>query len=297
MQLGKLPNPPARILLSGFPSAGKTGSLAVLANAGYKLRLLDFDGNWEILKHHVNASADCDIVSFEDPVRMGARTMGADGVPTAFFDADRILDRWRYKAGADNSWVDLGASKEWGPDHIVCLDNLTGLTQACWYRAQVLTNTRADGDMRRVYQLAADEQLAFIRRLTNANNRYHFICITHLKLIGPQEAARNDEEATKEFKRFAAEAIPTRLYPTAVGRQLAFNIAGEFPTHIRAVVEDVGGKIRRALQYTPTTEVDLKLPIGPDALTSLGRLDAATGLLKIFEALGHKPPEKEASNA
>lgn len=294
MQLNDLENPPARILFSGFPGSGKTGANAALANAGWKLRIIDFDGNWEILKHHVRPGADVDIVSFEDPLRMGQRTMGPDGVPTAFFDADRLLDRWRYK-GADDKWVDLGAPKEWGKDHIVLLDGLTGLTQACWYRAQVFTNTGAGGDQRKVYDLAAQEQLAFIRRLTSVKAGFHFICISHLKLMGPQEIARNDSEATQEFKKFAADAIPNRLYPTAVGRKLSESIAGEFPTHIRALVEEVGGKVRRTIQYLPSPEVDIKIPASTEAIAKLGRLETADGLLKIFAALGHEPPKGTAN--
>ena len=40
-----LKSKPLRIMLLGFPGSGKTGSLAPLANAGFKLRILDFDGN------------------------------------------------------------------------------------------------------------------------------------------------------------------------------------------------------------------------------------------------------------
>lgn len=291
MQLNKMSNPPVRILLSGFPGTGKTGSLAVLANAGWKLRVLDFDGNWEILKHHVKPDADCDLISFEDPIRMGARTMGADGVPTAFLDADRILDRWRYKNG--DEWIDFGASKNWGEDTIICLDGLTGLTQACWYRALSLTNTAAGaGDMRRVYDFAANEELAFIRRLCAASSRHHFICLSHLKMIGPPEIGRNDEETVKEAKRFQGEAIPTRLYPTAVGTKLAQAIAGEFPTHIRAITDDVNGKVRRSLAYLPDVTVDLKIPASQEAIAALGKLEAASGMLRILAALGHNPPAR-----
>lgn len=295
MQLNKMPSPPVRMLLSGWPGTGKTGALAALANAGWKIRLLDFDGNYEVLKNHVNRDADFDVCTFEDPIRMGSRTMGVDGVPVAFDAADRILDRWRYKEG--DAWVDLGASKQWGQDHIVCLDGLSGLSQACWNKALVFTNAVVGGDMRRVYDFAGNEQLSFIRRLTAESNGYHFICISHLKLIGPPEIGKNEETHVKEAKKFAGEVIPTRLYPTALGSKLSYNIAGEFPTSIRAIVDDTSGKPKRMLEYLPTTEVDLKLPASPERIASLGKLEAATGLVKLFAALGHEPPKKEEKSA
>lgn len=291
MQLSKMDNPPAKILLSGFPGTGKTGALAALANAGWKLRIIDFDGNYEVLKHYVRDTADVDIVTLEDPIRMGSRAMGVDGVPTAFAGADALLDKWRYKEG--DAWVDLGASKLWGTDTIVCVDGLTGLTQAVWNKALVFTNAQAGGDMRRVYDFAANEELSFIRRITAGSNGYHTICISHLKIVGPPEIGKQDEQMVKEAKRFAGEAIPPRLCPTAVGRNLALNFAGEFPTHIRAVIEDTGGKVRRTLQYEATPEVDLKIPASAEAIKSLGKLEASSGLVNVMAALGHQPPTRE----
>src|SRR6185369_4873204 len=48
-----------KLLFIGDSSSGKTGALASLAAAGYKLRILDFDNGIDVLKHwltHPNSS-------------------------------------------------------------------------------------------------------------------------------------------------------------------------------------------------------------------------------------------------
>src|ERR1700692_1276245 len=42
-----LRNPALRIMVVGYPGTAKTGSLASLLNAGFKIRMLDYDGNIE----------------------------------------------------------------------------------------------------------------------------------------------------------------------------------------------------------------------------------------------------------
>ena len=66
-----LASTPARIMIVGYPGAGKTGALACLANAGYKLRILDFDGNLEPLLDNLDDRAVplVDAIHFEDELR------------------------------------------------------------------------------------------------------------------------------------------------------------------------------------------------------------------------------------
>jgi len=48
---------PPRILLCGEAASGKTGSLAQLANAGYRIMIHDFDANTRVIGSYLKPDA------------------------------------------------------------------------------------------------------------------------------------------------------------------------------------------------------------------------------------------------
>src|SRR5262245_20531699 len=128
-----LKNLPARILIVGYPGAGKTGALASLANAGFKLRIIAYDklANMAPLFAYVHSDklTNIDIVALEDKMRATPNGMEPAGVPQAFAQGLNLMERWKYK-NPDGTEVDLGKPAEWGPDTIVVLDTLTAMGEA-----------------------------------------------------------------------------------------------------------------------------------------------------------------------
>src|SRR3990167_7269492 len=123
---------PARVLLLGTPGSGKTGSLACLANAGFKLRVLAFDKRANMVPLLMYTKTEyrknIDILFFEDKLRAGQRFIEPIGVPSAFRLAYLAMDHWKYTTGEHE--IDLGASRDWGLDTVVVLDSLTAMGQA-----------------------------------------------------------------------------------------------------------------------------------------------------------------------
>lgn len=277
-----------RGLITGYPGAGKTSSLAALANAGFKLRVLDFDGNPESLAQYTRPEfyGNVDVQSFEDKLTLQGPIIGVAGMPTAFPNAWKAMDSWKYKRG--DKEIDLGSSKEWGPDTIVVLDGLTGLSTAAMAYARAAMNKTILNTTRAVWGVAAANVESFISRLTSMQNRHHVIVISHLKIIGPEGIADGDDDFTKSLKEAKADIIPTRLFPSAVGRQLPQQVAGHFPVVIAAEAKTYGNKVRRVLLADAQPNQDTKLPI--QELEKLGALPIETGLLTIFDALGVKRP-------
>lgn len=80
-----LRNPALRMMVVGYPGTAKTGSLASLLNAGFKIRMLDYDGNIEPLLHFANPEMlkNLDIVYLEDKMRLGAQFSEPAGLPQA----------------------------------------------------------------------------------------------------------------------------------------------------------------------------------------------------------------------
>ena len=70
----------------GYPGSGKTGALAALANVGYKLRVLDYGGNFQSLVGFADDRAlpNIDIVSLQDRLRNGDSYVEVMGIPEAF---------------------------------------------------------------------------------------------------------------------------------------------------------------------------------------------------------------------
>ena len=284
-----------RMMVVGYPGTAKTGLLAVLVDAGFKLRVLDYDGNLDPLygysdpAMHGNISA----LHFEDPIKVGPTFTAPTGVPQAFVNGLHAMDRWRCfadtgefvppnaKPAEGREIIDLGSSKDWGPDTIVVLDTLTKMGDAAFYRAMALlgktpANMTIQGQM-----LAQNEQLAFIKKLRSPSNRFHVIVNSHLKTISPKDVQKGDTDLTQELKQRIADVVPTKLFPRALGQELPQHIGGEFSTLVKAESKPMaGGRVKRVIRTQPEAFLDLKVPARAPA-----ELPVENGLLHLFNAL------------
>lgn len=276
---------PVRMLLTGYPGAGKTGALASLANMGYKIRYLDFDGNTEPLLQYTKPEflKNIDIVSLEDKLRVGAKTIETTGIPTAFADGLKMLTHWKYKE-EDGTEVDLGMSKDWGTDTIVVLDSLTSMGIAAQRRVMSMMNKTVMNNTQQAWYIAQGEQESFIEMLTSERNRHHVIVLAHLKMVAPKAPQSGDDDLTKELKERAAEIIPTRIFPSALGQQLPQVIGGHFPTLLLVENKFSAGKAMRIIRTQPRPEMDIKLP----SIQNFDGVGIEDGLAKIFAAIA--PP-------
>lgn len=275
-------NKALRIMIVGYPGTAKTGSLVSLLDAGFKIRMLDFDGNVDPILQFAKPEslARLDVAYFEDRMRKTAGFLEPAGIPTAFANAWSQLDDWKTQ-GPNGEPTSLGNSRDWGPDTIVVLDSLTKMGDAAFNRAMKLLNKTPGNITDRVWGLAMQEQAKFIEALTSANNKHHVIVLAHLKMVGPQDIRQGDNDLTRSIKEAMAEIVPTRLYPSALGRQLPQQIGAEFPIMIEAERKTTGGKTKRTLNLAPKELVDVKFPAAMQDM----RLDIEDGMLRVFKAL------------
>lgn len=295
---------PVRMMIGGEPGTAKTGALVALVNAGFKLRILDFDSNLEPLKAYCKPEmlANVDAITFVDKMRVGASFMEPIGIPTAFSDALRALDHWRYYTDTNEfitlnptpgrEVTDLGHSKDWGPDTIVVLDSMTAQGEAAFRRAQKLMNKTPANTTQQVWNLAMSEQLNFIKKLTKSGAKHHVIVLAHLKIIAPKDTNRDDSDLTKELKSRLVEFVPTKYFPRALGYELPQTMAGEFPTFIKTESKLLpGNKIKRIIRTQPDGLLDLKVPGNVPS-----ELSIETGLLEIFKVLSPQAVKLVAGN-
>lgn len=267
-----LTSTPGRVLLEGYPGAGKTGSLCCLVNAGLKLRILAYDmaANFQPLFQYCDKDKlqNVDIVFLEDELRNGVKFIEPKGLPTAFANGLKFMDHWKYTDDAGQV-VDLGASKDWGADTVVVLDSLTAMGEAAKRRAMAMLNKTPLNSTQQMWGLAMQDQFNFLVKLLSASNRFHVIVTAHLKTVGPKDILGGEEQANKEIKERLVDLVPTRLYPSALGQQLPPQIGALFSTVLLVETKyGPGSKVTRVLKSVSGPEIDLKLPaVGlPDTL-------------------------------
>lgn len=282
------------MLAVGYPGAGKTGMVAALLNAGYKVRMLDFEGNVDPIVEYTDPKflKNLDVVLLEDEMRMGTQHMEPIGIPTAFNRALQLMNEWKYK-DEDGKEVNLGKSADWGPDTVVLVDSMSGLNEAVMRRAMKMMNVTGGQASIAVYNAAVADATEFIKTVNKKNRRHHVIFLAHLTMIGPENpmSSKSEDQDVKDLKMQIAlekaELIPTRLYPKFVTKSSSTNIHKEFPVMVEVVRKALpGNKTKRVIRTVSGTELDTKFP----AKNSEPEYPIDTGLATIFEHLGVKAP-------
>lgn len=245
-----------KLLLIGDSGSGKTGSLASLVCAGYKLRILDMDNGLDSLAKAVRRQCPSmmDNVRFEtlrDKYKSSPMGAVVDGVPRAFIEAIKLLDNW-----------DGAKPSELGPEYIVVIDSLTFLSDAAFAWRDPLTPRSRDGkyDPRMTYKDAQDAIENVLALLSSKEFRANVIVISHVRYV-------ENPDGTKKG------------YPTAVGSALSTTIPRYFNS-VALCQTNAGGK--RTIQTAATAMIDLK---NPAAFTMAPSFPIETGLADFFKTL------------
>lgn len=226
-----------KLLIMGDSKAGKTGALASLVAADYKLRVLDYDNGLDPLKQHIlKICADkLDNVEFRtlrDKRKASALGPMLDGPAKAFVDGIKLLDKWKYGD------TDLGIPADWGPDCILVIDSLTFMSSAAfdWAEPLVPAGSRSgEKDNRAIYGMAQNGIEKVLALLTSESFRTNVIVISHVRYIERQDGT-------------------TKGYPTAIGQALSAQIPRYF-NNVALFETSAGGK--RTLKTISTAMIDL----------------------------------------
>jgi AAA domain len=255
-----------KLLVEGDSKSGKSGALASLVEAGYFLRILDYDNGLDVLRQFV--ARDCpeglDRVEYRtlrDKRKATAGGPAIDGTPKAFVDGIKMLDRWKYEE------TDLGIPAEWGPDCIFVLDSLTFFGDAAYEWREPLTPRSRDGkyDKRAVYGDAQDAVEQAIALLTSESFRTNVIVISHIKYV-------DNPDGTKKG------------YPSAVGSALSPLILRYFNNVVRFT--NIGGKRKIETVSSPMFDLANSAPFKMEKT-----YDIENGLAEFFAVL-RDPPNK-----
>jgi hypothetical protein len=244
----------------GDSKSGKTGACAPLALKGYLLRILDFDNGLDALVQAIKlknpkALDNVEFRTLRDKLKSSPTGTVVDGTATAFIEALRMLDNWKYDG------VDLGPPAQWGKDCILIIDSLTFMADCAFRFREPLVPRSKDGkyDVRAVYKDAQDAVESVLALLTSETFRTNVIVISHVRYV-------DNPDGTKKG------------YPTAVGSALSPQIPRYFNSV--ALAQTIAGK--RQIQTAPTAMIDLA---NPASFKMLPTLPIETGLATFFETL------------
>jgi len=251
-----------KLLYIGDSATGKTTSLISLVQAGYKLRVYDYDNLLSPLIAKVRL--DCpqyldniEYMTFRDKLRATPAGPICDGMPRAFVDGLRAMD----------TWEDGSRPATWGEETIVVIDSLTtmALSAELWARGMQGAAGIAEGvptkgvEPRAIIYTAQRALMNCIALLTSDAFRANVIVIAHIKYI----------ERDGTLKGF----------PMAVGTA----IGPEIPTYFPAVALATKQGERRTIRTVSTNMIDLKNPNSFDPKWS-AELPMDTGLATYFKA-------------
>jgi hypothetical protein len=244
-----------KLLLIGDSGSGKTGSLASLVAAGYKLRIWDFDNGLDPLVQHVRrASVDklgnIEYHTLRDRKKSSAIGPVIDGAPKAFITSLQLLDKWD----------DGTKPAEWGADTIAVIDSLTFMGDAAEDWAETITpGGRSGKDGRMVIYNAQRAIESVIALVTSESFATNVIVTAHIAYIDMPDGSK-------------------RGHPVAPGSKLSPSIPRYFNNY--AMFKSDGGK--RTLRTVSDAFIDLK---NPSAFKMQPALPIETGLSDFFKTV------------
>jgi hypothetical protein len=249
-----------KMLYIGDSGTGKTTSLFSLLQAGYKLRIYDFDNLLSPLISITRGKApelldNIEFMSFRDEM---ATTSQGPIVPSprAFTDGLKAFDKWE----------DGSKPKEWGPDYVAVLDSFTTLSRAAyfWGRGMQGGNTFAEGvsmrgfDPRQAFFTAQQAIMNVVALLTSDSFHCNVVVIAHLKYFEQDGVLKG--------------------FPVSVGTA----ISPEIPTYFPTIALATKNKGIRVIKTRSTNMIDLKNPRAFDREFA-EELPMDTGLAQYFE--------------
>jgi len=220
---------PPRILICGEPAAGKTGSLAQLANAGYRLMIHDFDQNTRVIGSYLKPDAADVYVSTYAAAKITNTNLFA-GTGVAGTQAlnelrrfTKMLEHWKVPDGED-----LGPCSSWTSKDVVVIDSGTFLGELLLLAAKEDPETKRDE--RSLYNVAGRYYSAILDHLTGAKVGASVIVLTHLMQTGDK-----DEQGKITGRQ--------RDIPVGVGEKFSKKMQTYFSDIWHLEVDRAGGRV------------------------------------------------------
>lgn len=230
-----------KLLLIGDSGAGKTGSLISLADAGYNLRILDFDNGADLIANILRdgksdykpeCAKNIEFETLTDPMKIGPAGKLIPGRATVWQRAMKLLDNWKTET------ADLGPISSWTAQDVLAIDSLTMLSTAALNHVLAMNNSF--GKMVEQSHWYAAQQLVegLLQMLYDVNVKCNVVITSHITFIGDENNLRG--------------------YPNTLGKALPPKVGRYFNTTLLAKTQGQGSAERRKIFTRTSGIVELK---------------------------------------
>ena len=255
-----------KMLLIGDSCSGKTSSLLSLAEAGYNLRIVDFDNGLDIVSSLLKMSKNPEeiakriqYVTCTDDMKT---TKGGEiipkGQPKAYSKALSMLNHWKEEDGTD-----LGNVSDWGTNDVLVIDSLTFLSNAVM-RWHLFGVGRIGSPWQSDWLQAQRRVIQMLELLFSESLRCNVVMTAHIRYVDMSDGEMQG-------------------YPESVGKALPPQIPRYFNTVVQAKITGSGTNAKRKIRIVPDQAIGLK-NAAPHAFKDK-ELPLETGLADIFQAI------------
>lgn len=255
----------------GQSGTGKSGSLASLAKAGYRLHILDYDAGLSSRNALADALKDDKAalgrVRYESPRDTIAPVNGIPKLKPpihAYKDAGKILTEWD--------------AFNFTPDDILILDTLTTFSDAAFNEALVLGGRLNQRPQLQDYGWCADSVKLFIEMITAPDLNCHVIVNTHVRFFSADEESQTQATGLPNAKGQEISRVVSRYFNTV----LYYRTVGSGPAARREICTKPQGVVE--VKTAAPTSVKPSYPI-------------ESGLADLFfDILGTRPSPRTEAN-
>lgn len=249
------------MLLLGDSGAGKTGSLASLAKAGYTLYVLDVDNGLDVLANLL--SGDAEALGRVNYITVTDKMKSVAGRPvpvkaTVWTRAINLLMDWKEGPEAPSA----GGINSWGPKDILVVDSLTFLSNAALNHILALNGRLGQQPHQSDWYHAQGLVEGLLQQLYDEGVKCNIIIMAHITYIGEDHALRG--------------------YPNTVGKALSPKVGRYFNSMLMARSQGQGSALKRKIITNVSSGIDLKNTAPTKVLPEY---PLETGLADYFKAV------------
>lgn len=249
---------PPRVLIYGEPAAGKTGALAQLANAGYRLMIHDLDQNARVIGSFLRPNAgDVFINTYavakttDTNLFAGGRGDAAQAALKEMRKFCQMLEHWKTET------EDLGPSSKLTAKDVIVIDSGTFLGELLFMAAKA--DPEANKHAPTQYRIAGNYYAAVLDYLTSNKIGASVVMLTHVMQTGEKDDQGKFISKPKDI-------------PVAIGEKMSKRMPTYFSDIWRLEVDRTGNRVFR----TAATAYEALRTSNPAAIKATEPFDLAS---------------------